>query len=80
VAGSVHPTVTGLPPTTGFGLAVTTIAFHTAKFVETDMVEGLTLILTVGVPLMWGVLGQARVWLPLAKVHPLMTWPVLSVT
>jgi len=79
VAGSVHPTITGVPPTTGLGLAVTTMACHTVRFVEIDMLEGLTLILAVGEPLMW-VLGQDKVGLPLVRVHPLRTWPVLSVT
>jgi hypothetical protein len=47
------------------------------------MVVGLTLILTVGDPLIW-VLGQEKFELPCVNVHPLlgwpMIWPVLNVT
>jgi len=71
-AGGVQVICVDWPAVTLVGFAVTTIAFHTAKFVETDMVEGLTVILAVGVPLMWG-FGQDNVALPLVNVHPLST-------
>jgi hypothetical protein len=80
-AGGVQLICVNWPAVTLVGFAVTTIAGHTVTFVETDMVVmGLTLILVLGVPLTLTPLVQEKPVAPLVKVHPLRTWPLLSVT